>query len=108
MRSLSFCLFLTACNGTPAPSDCASTIAVDCGACYSGETTCTYDEYSETRSSCQECQARVALSLTLCEAEVEFAEEDFVCETTSPTPDSAIVSTDTDESPTPTSASATP
>jgi len=40
----------------------------DCGACWSGDTTCTYGDITVTEGSCQQCQAMVALYIQLCES----------------------------------------
>ena len=53
-----------------------------CNECYSGEVTCTYDEWSETAGSCGDCQARSALYAALCEAGVEDSAATIEAETT--------------------------
>lgn len=55
---------------------------MDCPACYSGEVTCEYGEFSETAGSCGDCQARSALYSALCDAGVEDAAADIEAGTT--------------------------
>lgn len=76
LTALSLALGMTACGdrddsgGETAACDLAEEWEV-CPECYSGEVTCTYDEFSATEGSCGDCQARGALYRDLCDAGVE-------------------------------------